>query len=116
VGQAGKSGLASCAHDVKLSFQTCSFQSKFLGDDDISIRFVCKTAQNNLRPEVSRVTLPVLTRASQLYGSVGKKLLLKMTPYVTTVSNAEWAMDASRMPLNNIALIAAIASDVLEVL
>ena len=86
--------------------------SKFLGDDDIAIRFVCKAAHSNLRSEVSRVTLCVLDDDQHV---CNQNQIVKKVPYLTSVSNLRWALDALKIPLNRNTFEAAVAIGNLEV-
>ena len=92
--------------------------TKFLGDDDVAIRFVCKPAHRSLQSEISRVTLPVLQGTHEQVGKpdcVNYDAMMKKRPYVTSVSNAEWARDILKMPMNENTFIAVVTGGVLDV-
>jgi hypothetical protein len=86
--------------------------TKFLGDDDVAIRFVCKPARMSLSSEVSRTTIHVQGVSTS---QCAKNLTVKKRPYVTSVSKAEWAMKTLEMPVNDTTFVAAVEGGVLDV-
>jgi len=88
--------------------------TEFLGDDDVAIRFVGKLPYTNLLSETSRVTVPAQDDNRRQDERCSHEMA-KKRPYVTSVSKAEWAINALKMPITDSTFLAAVAGGIVGV-
>ena len=68
--------------------------ARFLGDEDVPIRFVCKQTHDNLSDVQSSMTLVLKSEDEER----DKNAMEKARPYVTSVSMLQWARETLAMP------------------
>ena len=68
--------------------------ARFLGDEDVPIRFVCKQTHDNLSDVQSSMTLVLKSEDEER----DKNTREKARPYVTSVSMLQWARETLAMP------------------
>ncbi len=97
---------------------------KYLGDDNVTIRFVCKQAHTSLITNPSGIHTTMLTPQEQseynhYYHTEtqkkDRKSRNKAKPYVTSLSRLCWAISALQMPLKDSTYYAAIENGTVAV-
>ena len=86
--------------------------ARFLGDEDVPIRFVCKQIHDNLSDVQSSMAL-VLTGEDEKERN--ENAMNKARPYVTSVSMLQWARETLAMPWDANMCIACVVYGKLDV-
>jgi hypothetical protein len=71
--------------------------ARFLGDEDVPIRFVCKQTHDNLSDVQSSMTLVLKSEDKERNKNTREKAR-PYRPYVTSVSMLQWARKTLAMP------------------
>ena len=85
--------------------------ARFLGDEDVPIRFVCKQTHDNLSDVQSSMTLVLKSENEER----DKNAMEKARPYVTSVSMLQWARETLVMPWDTNVCYASIIGGNLDV-
>jgi len=97
-----------------------SYIARFLGDEDVPIRFVCKQTHENLSNVQPSMKLALQSSSQK---PVGKKdqarrdenAIIAARPYMTSISLLKWAKETLDMPCDKNMRCASIASGSLDV-